>query len=120
MKTDQNTQDLLNHDELHLLIFKYLEAMLENPDEHGIYPTTKFMKNLKQDLLRYCEEKVREARIDELEKVKDDQVAYIKAIAGHIRNTNSWPHNLGTGKASQAFLDWVDRRIEQLRKGGGK
>lgn len=55
-----------------------------------------------------------EGRIKELQQVKQDQINYIKAVAGHIRNNNSWPHNRGTGKASQNFLAWIDRRLADL------
>lgn len=56
--TNKTIDEALNGDELHLLIFKHLEEMLENPDEHGIYPTTKFMVDLKQALLTYIKEEV--------------------------------------------------------------
>jgi hypothetical protein len=59
--TNKTIDEALNGDELHLLIFKHLEEMLENPDEHGIYPTTKFMVDLKQALLTYIKEEVTQA-----------------------------------------------------------
>lgn len=41
--------EVLNGDRLHMTIFRRLEAMLDNPNEHGIYPTTEFMVGLKED-----------------------------------------------------------------------
>jgi hypothetical protein len=46
-------RELLNGDALHIMIFRRLERMLDNPDEHGIYPTTEFMVGLKGDILRW-------------------------------------------------------------------
>jgi len=35
-----------NKEELRTIIVKYTSEMLDNPDEYGIYPTTKFYNNL--------------------------------------------------------------------------
>lgn len=40
----------MNGDRLHMAIFRRMEAMLEHPDEHGIYPTSEFMAGLKGDV----------------------------------------------------------------------
>ena len=50
-KETMSDVELLNRDALHLAIFRRMEAMIENPDEHGIYPTTEFMEGLKSDIL---------------------------------------------------------------------
>lgn len=49
-KDTSELDDVLNGDELHLLIFKRLETMLDNSDEFGLYQTSDFMIGLKKDL----------------------------------------------------------------------
>lgn len=39
-------QSIPSEEEIHTMIFKHTEVMLDNPDKYGIYPTGKFFKDL--------------------------------------------------------------------------
>jgi len=50
----------LDEEKVHILIFKHTEQMLDNPDDDGIYPTTKFFNNLKKAICSQQDELTKE------------------------------------------------------------
>jgi len=50
----------LDEEKMHILIFKHTEQMLDNPDDDGIYPTTKFFNNLKKAICSKQDELTKE------------------------------------------------------------
>lgn len=63
---------------------------------------------------RNIQEAILEARIDEVTKLCDDQVNFVKAQSGHVRNNNNWPRTRGAGKTAKDAVAWLDRRLKTL------
>lgn len=65
------------------IMVKHTSEMLDNPNKHDIYPTTKFYNNLEADIKALIDEAVLEARIDEL-TTQAHHASYIKNLGWYV------------------------------------
>lgn len=106
--------EILNGDELHMLIYKHLDEMLEHPNKHGIYPTTKFMVDLKKSLLTLKQRWERQARIDENQLYLSNIERWENRVpvAGEV--TAASFGSAGAGMTEAAYKNAFEDRIKEL------